>query len=173
MASFVALKERAEELWFDVAGPRGWRSVAGPGTFALLSIALLVYDHLQQKVPPILFWLALVLIVTVFVWVMQTSRKQFGALEAHSRKALSDDVTGLDNRRRLEDDIRAAVTIPGERRVLLVFDLDGLQTYNDRFGYAAGDELLRRVAQALARSATPLGGTAYRVDDRRLALLVP
>ena len=31
-------------------GPRGWRSVAGPAAFALASIALLVFDHLQQRV---------------------------------------------------------------------------------------------------------------------------
>ena len=57
--------------------------------------------------------------------------------------------------------------------MLLLFDLDGLQTYNDRFGYTAGDELLRRIAAAMVASATPLGGNAYRIDDSRLALLVP
>jgi two-component system, cell cycle response regulator len=62
---------------------------------------------------------------------------------------------------------------PADRRVLLIFDLDGLQVYNDRFGYAAGDELLRGIAQTLVHQATPLGGTAYRLDDSRLALLIP
>ena len=36
--------------------------VAGPAAFAVASIVLLVYDHLQQRVPHILFWLALALI---------------------------------------------------------------------------------------------------------------
>jgi two-component system cell cycle response regulator len=166
-------QDRVREAWFDLTGPRGWRSAAGPAAFAVVSIALLVYDHLQQKVPHIVFWLALVLIGTVFVWMLQTSRRQSGALAEHDRSTFSDHVTGLSNRLGLRTDIEAAVLDPADRRVLLIFDLDGLQTYNDRFGYAAGDELLRRIAQTLVHQATPLGGTAYRLDDTRLALLIP
>jgi GGDEF domain-containing protein len=167
------LKERAQELWFGVAGPRGWRTVAGPSAFAFVAIALLLYDHLQQKVPHIIFWLGLMLIGTVFVWMVQTSRRQHGVLEEANRQALSDRVTGLNNRLRLETDIAAALSQPGDRRVLLLFDLEGVHTYNDRYGYAAGDELLRRSAQMLVHAAAPLGGTAYRLEDGRLALLVP
>ncbi|MFI5028921.1 MAG: HD domain-containing phosphohydrolase [Solirubrobacterales bacterium] len=165
--------EHAQDLWFDLAGPRGWRAVAGPVAFAIISIALLLYDHLNERVPAILVWLTLALITSVFAWMIQTSRRQHGVLEEHSRNALSDQVTGLDNRLRLETDIRAAAESDGDRRVLLLFDLDGLQTYNDRFGYTAGDELVRKIARAMVQSATPLGGTAYRIDDSRLALLVP
>ena len=32
---------------------------------------------------------------------------------------------------------------------------------------------MRRIAQAMIEPATPLGGNAYRIDDSRLALLVP
>jgi two-component system, cell cycle response regulator len=173
VSNISTLRGRAHEIWFDLTGPRGWRSIAGPTAFAVIAISLLVYDHLQQKVPHIVFWLALGLIGCVFVWMLQTSRKQYGVLEEHTRQALSDRVTGLNNRLRLETDIEAALQNPSDRRVLLVFDLDGLQTYNDRFGYAAGDELLRRIAQMLVQQATPLGGTAYRLEDSRLALLIP
>jgi HD-GYP domain-containing protein (c-di-GMP phosphodiesterase class II) len=167
------MKDRAHEFWFHVTGPRGWRTVAGPTAFAVVSIALLVYDHLQQKVPHIVFWLALALIGAVFVWILQASRRQHGALQEHHRQALSDRVTGLNNRLGLETDIEAALRNPADRRVLLLFGLDGLHTYTDRFGYAAGDELLRRSAHMLVHAAAPLGGTAYRLEDGRLALLVP
>ena len=154
-------------------GPRGWRSVAGPTAFAVVAIALLVYDHLQQKVPHIVFWLGAAPDRRRLRLDGADQPQQHGALEEHNRNALSDRVTGLNNRLRLETDIEAALQTPGDRRVLLLFDLDGLQTYNDRFGYAAGDELLRRIAQMLVQSAAPLGGTAYRLEDSRLALLVP
>jgi two-component system cell cycle response regulator len=173
VSGFRSIKERAQDTWFEITGPRGWRLIAGPTAFAVAAIALLVYDHLQQKVPHIIFWLALALIGTVYVRMVQTSRKQYGVLEEYNRNAHSDRVTGLSNRLRLEADIDAALLNPADRRVLLLFDLDGLQTYNDRFGYAAGDEILRRIAQMLVQSATPLGGTAYRLEDSRLALLVP
>ncbi len=171
--NFSAIAERAEDLWFEFVGRRGWRSVAGPAAFALVSILLLLYDHLHQRVPAFLFWLTLALIVSVFAWIIQTSRLRYGALQERDRDDLSDKVTGLDNRLCLETDIRAAAANPADRRILLLFDLDGLQTYNDRFGYTAGDELVRRVAVAMVESATPLGGRAYRIDDSRLALLVP
>ncbi len=167
------MTERAQDAWYDVTGPQGWRTVAGPTGFAVISIALLVYDHLQQRVPQGIFWFTLALIGTVFLWMLQASRRQYGALAEHSRDAQSDRVTGLNNRLRLETDIESALLNPADRRVLLLFDLDGLQTYNDRFGYAAGDELLRRVAQMLDQSAAHLGGAAYRLEDSRLALLIP
>ncbi len=167
------MSERAQDAWFDVTGARGWRTIAGPTAFAVIAIALLVYDHLQQKVPHIVFWLALALIGCVFYWMLSTSRRQSGALEEQHRNAHSDRTTGLGNRLRLEVDIEASLQDPADRRVLLLFDLDGLQTYNERFGYAAGDELLRRVAEVLVQQATPLGGCAYRVEDSRVAMLIP
>jgi len=166
------LKGRAQELWLKVAGPRGWRGVAGPAAFAIAAIALLVYDRLQQKVPHATFWLGLGLIGAVFFWMVEASRRQRETLVEHGRQALSDPVTGLDNRLRLESDIEEVLSSPGDRRVLLLFDLDGLHTYHDRFGYAAGDDLLRRNAQMLVHAAEPLGG-AYHLEDGRLALLVP
>jgi HD-GYP domain-containing protein (c-di-GMP phosphodiesterase class II) len=175
LANFAApAVERAQDIWFDITGTRGWRMVAGPAAFAGGALVLLVYDHLQQKVPPFLFWLTLALIASVFIWMLENSRRQqLDLIQESDRNALSDKVTGLDNRICLEKDIRESSERPGDRRVLLLFDLDGLQTYNDRFGYTAGDELVRRIAEAMVRSATPMGGRAYRIDDSRLALLVP
>lgn len=164
--------ERVEDLWYEIAGPRGWRSVVGPMAFAVGSLVLLLYDHLHEKVPAVLFWLTLLLIASVFSWIIQTNRRQFGALAEQRESELHDKVTGLDNRLQLEADIVDAAA-QADRRVLLLFDLDGLQTYNDRFGYTAGDDLVRRIAQAMVQSATPMGGKAYRIDDSRLALLVP
>ncbi len=168
-----AANERVQDLWFETTGARGWRIAIGPAAFAAASIGLLVFDHLQNQVPAFLFWLTLALIVCVFAWMIEGARRQFGVLEEHNRNALSDRVTGLDNRLRLESDIREVSERSGDSRVLLLFDLDGLQTYNDRFGYEAGNELVRRIAGAMVDSANRLGGKTYRIDDRRLALLVP
>jgi GGDEF domain-containing protein len=140
--------------------------------FAVVAVALLVYDHLSQRVSELVFWLTLALIVAVFWRMIETLRRQSGALRRHERGALADPVTGLRNRRKLELDLAETVA-SGERHVVVLVELDGLQAYSDRFGYAAGDELLRRAAWELSEAVTPLGGVVYRVDTARLAALAP
>lgn len=173
MDSIARTRERAQDAWFDLSGNADWRSLAGPGAFAIVAIGLLVADHLQERVPLGIFLLTLALIIAVAAWMFQTSRRQLGELEEHSRNAMTDPITGLGNRQRLESDVQAAIAANGQKQVLLLFDLDGLQAYADRFGYSASDDLLRRAAGVLVHSSGSLGGTAYRVDDSRFALLVP
>jgi len=160
-------------LWSAVLGPSGWRSVIGPLAFALVSIALLVYDHLNQRVPALVFWLTLGLIVTVFVRMLETNRRQSRELARQRLEAVNDGVTGLRNRTSLETDIAAAAAAPGGGWVLVLLELEGLEAHNDRLGYSAGDEVLRRASRQVADAVLPLGGIAYRVAASRLAVLVP
>jgi two-component system, cell cycle response regulator len=56
--------------------------------------------------------------------------------------------------------------------VLAIFDLDGFKAYNDSFGHPAGDDLLRRLGQALAASVEP-HGRAYRLGGDEFCILAP
>jgi len=154
-----------------IVGPSGWRSVVGPFIFVVVGIGLLVYDHLNDRVTDAIFWLTLGLIGTIFGRMLETNRRQSRVLAAQRHDAFNDRVTALPNRRRLEADIAAIE--PGEHRVLVLLELEGLQTYGDRLGYEAGDELLCRSADSLVEAIGPLGGTVYRFDTARLAALVP
>lgn len=145
----------------------------GPVLFALISVALLVYDHLNQRVPALVFWLTLGLIVTIFLRMLETNRRQSRALARQRRDAVNDRVTGLRNRASLEADIGAAAAVPGGGWVLVLLELEGLEAHSDRLGYSAGDEVLRRAARQLADAVVPLGGIAYRLATSRLAVLVP
>jgi GGDEF domain-containing protein len=151
----------------------GWRSALGPTLFAVVAIALLVYDHLNQRVPALVFWLTLGLIIAVFTRMVDTVRLQSTVLEQHEESARSDQVTGLENRQKLEEDIAFIVESRPGSHVLVLFELEGLQAYNDRFGFEAGDALLRGFAANLVASVAPLGGTAYRSDGGRFAGLAP
>jgi HD-GYP domain-containing protein (c-di-GMP phosphodiesterase class II) len=162
-----------DRAWNAILGPSGWRSMVGPVAFAVVGVALLVYDHLNQRVPALVFWLTLGLIVTVFVRMVETNRRQSRVLAKQRRDALNDRVTGLRNRDSLEADIRAAATAPGDGWVLVLVELEGLEARNDRLGYSAGDEVLRDVALGLVDAVVPLEGIAYRVAASRLAVLVP
>ncbi len=79
-----------------------------------------------------------------------TSRKEAEA-EAQ-RMALHDALTGLPNRRLMNDrlikTIQSKERYPGFGAVLLM-DLDHFKEVNDTLGHALGDELLRKIAQRL------------------------
>ena len=65
-------------------------------------------------------------------------------------EALTDPLTGLPNRRRLERYI-GAVVAQGERVVIGVCDLDGFKAVNTRHGHHSGDLVLQRIAGVINR----------------------
>ncbi|HET6762413.1 MAG TPA: GGDEF domain-containing protein [Longimicrobiaceae bacterium] len=82
--------------------------------------------------------------------------------------AVSDPLTGLKNvryfRSRLEE-ARAAAARSGEPLSVIVLDLDRFKRVNDEHGHLAGDQVLTRVAGALAAGVRD-SDTAARVEDR-------
>ena len=74
------------------------------------------------------------------------------ALARIQELACTDPLTGLPNRRRLEEQVEAAIweaRARGDALGLLFVDLDGFKAVNDALGHAAGDELLQVVAGRL------------------------
>jgi diguanylate cyclase (GGDEF)-like protein len=92
--------------------------------------------------------------------------------QAYAQAAVIDPVSGLFNRRyfqaRLEEELHRAIrqlTSVG----LLMVDLDGFKSINDRFGHVAGDMVIRDISEILRRSVrifdvcTRFGGEEFAV----------
>lgn len=95
--------------------------------------------------------------------------------ERLARLATTDDLTGLPNRRRFLEALRTEAHRARRYQralALLMLDLDGLKEINDRHGHAAGDEVLRGVAQVL-RASTRDTDLPARLGGDEFAVLLP
>lgn len=81
-----------------------------------------------------------------------------------------DALTGLSNRRRLLETLER--TPAGATTALVFFDVDHFKELNDQHGHPAGDEVLRRIVQALL-SRTPADALLARYGGEEFACLLP
>jgi diguanylate cyclase (GGDEF)-like protein len=81
-----------------------------------------------------------------------TSIENIALHELVSEQAVTDDLTGLSNKRRFREFVvkeAARAARFGHSLSLLMLDLDDFKRVNDVHGHLKGDEVLRRVARAL------------------------
>lgn len=76
-------------------------------------------------------------------------------LEAVQGDAQRDALTGLPNRRGIDEHLAKLLRQPGATVSLAICDVDHFKRYNDRYGHAVGDRVLKTVAQSLSESVAP------------------
>jgi diguanylate cyclase (GGDEF)-like protein len=89
-----------------------------------------------------------------------------------ARQALQDPLTGLPNRRALEEQLTALTTAgSGQPLCVAMIDLDGFKQVNDLYSHAAGDEVLKVIAATLRDSLRANDLVARYGGDEFVALL--
>jgi diguanylate cyclase (GGDEF)-like protein len=89
--------------------------------------------------------------------------------------AYTDHLTGLSNRRRLEEDLLRMASMAGRYDMsacIAMCDVDRFKAYNDRFGHPAGDQVLEQLGGIL-RATSRDSDTAYRYGGEELLVLLP
>nr|NLU59154.1 diguanylate cyclase [Pseudomonas sp. BIGb0427] len=88
----------------------------------------------------------------------------------------SDGLTGLSNRRHfdeyLELEWRRAMREQAQLSLLMI-DVDYFKSFNDTFGHLAGDEALRKVAEAIRASCARPSDLPARYGGEEFALVLP
>lgn len=85
--------------------------------------------------------------------------------------AITDELTGVYNHRHYKDTVQRYLTmdIPF---VLLVIDVDDFKMFNERYGHAVGDQVLKEVGASL-KKAVKYKGEAFRYGGDEFTLILP
>jgi diguanylate cyclase (GGDEF)-like protein len=181
MAAVVAIAGGGDVVWLSVPAAMAavaacrTRIGAAAGAVAVLGLSTVsaaALTGLQAR--PSVALLAIVVAASGAVLVAMRERLE-REREMLRDFALSDPVTGIANRRSLL--LRADYEISRHERAqrsfaLVMLDLDGFKQLNDRFGHAAGDDLLRDVAAALSH-AMRAQDTVARFGGDEFCILAP
>jgi len=110
-------------------------------------------------------------------WMLRLElRRRYCAEKVLSELAATDALTGLANRRTLDQRLRLEwerAQRSGEPLALLMIDVDHFKAFNDRHGHQGGDEALRHVAQVIGSNIRRPADLAARYGGEEFAVVLP
>ena len=160
-----------------------WAFAAGLGSFfavkslEALVISVVIYllivwqDFGGADLPTMITFSACFALVAAFGYYF--SSRLWQENERLDREAHRDRLTNLLNRRSFDDDLALTISdgSPLEHGYsMLVIDLDDFKGINDMYGHAAGDRVLKGVAEVLERS-IPKDAKLYRFGGEEFVIL--
>ena len=96
-------------------------------------------------------------------------------LELVRRESLTDQLTGIPNRKAFDDEIESAMEQAqetGEPLCLVMCDIDHFKKFNDTWGHSTGDQVLRLVGNCLSENVKGRD-TAARYGGEEFAVILP
>jgi diguanylate cyclase (GGDEF)-like protein len=115
------------------------------------------------------------LIAITYFMTLSLARDLKNAQTLLQTMALTDELTGLNNRRqvlaRLEEEFQRAIRL-GESICLISLDIDHFKNINDTFGHPFGDLVLKRVAERMLGSVRPYD-IVGRVGGEEFLIIAP
>jgi diguanylate cyclase (GGDEF)-like protein len=150
---------------------RGWIAMAAPGGFTLLAVGLLIYGNARP-----IGAVAVVLATTALLIGAVRTALSFRAIQelaVRRRQAITDELTGMPNRRALYERLDRAIAArrDGGRLAFVLIDLDGFKEVNDSLGHKAGDLLLREIGPRV-RDAVRDGDLLARLGGDEFGVLL-
>ncbi|MCW2954735.1 MAG: diguanylate cyclase [Conexibacter sp.] len=139
-----------------------------PVLLGAAALAMLVAEGTVRRAAPLTVTLAGLAVATLLVRMALSLTANYRLLVRTQKEAVTDAVTGLGNSRSLMRDLEQ---VGDARETLVLLDLNGFKSYNDRFGHPAGDQLLRRIGRAL-RLAGGSGARTYRMGGDEFCVLL-
>ncbi len=108
------------------------------------------------------------------IWVFSDITAQKQQEEQSWYRANHDELTGLPNRRMLQDRLEQALghaRRESGRVGLLMLDLDGFKEVNDNYGHRFGDEMLRQISERMSADVRQLDTVARMGGDEFVVVL--
>jgi len=147
-----------------------WRGLVLPWGASMSAVAMLVYGNVRA-LPAVAVVLATGTVAAAAVRLLIAYR-ELRSTTLSREEAVTDDLTGLGNRRLLLRRLTHLLADGDRRHALLLVDLDRFKEVNDSLGHPTGDELLRLLAPRLAARALP-DETVVRLGGDEFAVVVP
>jgi diguanylate cyclase (GGDEF)-like protein/PAS domain S-box-containing protein len=117
--------------------------------------------------------------IIAFIYDLRRTKKMEQSiiqLESEVSKIYYDPLTGLYNRRFLDENLRRVIkrySDSGGTLSMMMVDIDHFKPYNDTYGHIAGDKCLKAIAETLRNTAARDGDFVARYGGEEFVVVLP
>lgn len=115
-------------------------------------------------------------VISLFIENIQLQHKVVEQNATLKRMATMDELSGLANRRELDERLKAEIKRSMRERTpvsMILADVDNFKKFNDTYGHVVGDLCLKHVASCLQRNILRHTDLAARYGGEEFAILLP